>query len=94
MTPSFGSIHAFLAASSWQALPAPQGRTSSLRCGRSTLTYGSSPAIRQQPRKGALQDRSSPHLRAWGHFEPTSDVSDLGWGHFFKPSEWVHLEAS
>jgi hypothetical protein len=44
---SFGPTHAFLAALSWQALTAGQGRTSSLRCGRSTLTCGSSPAIGQ-----------------------------------------------
>src|SRR5215472_17752263 len=35
---------AFPAARLWQALPAGQGRTSSLRCGRSTLTCGSPPA--------------------------------------------------
>ncbi len=53
----------FLAAPSWQALTAAQGRTSSLRCGRSTLTCGSSPAIRQQPRKAAFQESSSPRPR-------------------------------
>ena len=31
--------------------------------------------------------------RGWGHFKPTSRVSDLRWGHF-RPSEWGHLEAS
>jgi hypothetical protein len=37
-------LRGFLGAQWWQALPAGQGRTSSLRCGRSTLTCGSSPA--------------------------------------------------
>ena len=31
--------------------------------------------------------------RGWGHFKPTSRVSDLRWGHF-RPSEWGHLEGS
>jgi hypothetical protein len=66
--------------------------SSSLRCGRSTLTCGSSPAIRQQSRKAALQDGNSPPRRV-GHFKPTSDVSDSEWAHF-KPSRWVQLEAS
>jgi hypothetical protein len=44
----------FLAASSWPSLTAGQGRTFSLRCGRSTLTCGSSSAIGQQSRKATL----------------------------------------
>jgi hypothetical protein len=60
MTTSIGPTVVFLAASSWPTLPAGQGRSSSLRCGRSTLTCGSSSAIGQQSRKPAFQDTSQP----------------------------------
>jgi hypothetical protein len=52
---------AFLAAQLWPTLPAGQGRSSSIRCGRSTLTCGSSPAIGQQSRKAEFKSASS-HL--------------------------------
>ena len=79
MTPSFGPTQgsedalnwthlAFLAATSWPTLPAAQGRTSSLRCGRSTLTCGSSSAIGQQSRKATLQ-AASRRLLGVGPFQ-------------------------
>ena len=92
LAPSFGPTQAFLAAPSWQALTAGQGRTSSLRCWRSTLTRGSSPAIRQQSRKASLQDGNGPRLPGGPISSPTSDLSDLRWSHF-KPPWWVHLKA-
>ena len=81
MTPRSGSTSAVLAASSWQALASPQGRTSSLRCGRSTLTCSSSPAIRQQSRKATIQECNPGASAGRGHFEPTPRMSISGWGH-------------
>ena len=61
---------------------APSGLTE----GVSTLTCGSSPAIRQQSRKGALQDGSSPRLYRVCGLEPfQSDVGGIGVGGHFRP---------
>jgi hypothetical protein len=72
-------------------LPAGPGRTSSLRCWRSTGTRGSSPAIGPQSRKAQVQATSSRPF-GWGQFEATSRVSISEWGHFRTPA-WSHLEA-
>jgi hypothetical protein len=78
-TPSIGPAVAFLAGPSWPTLTSRQGRTSSLRCGRSTLTCGSSSVIWQQSRNAST---------------PGNQASlPVGWGRF-GPSEWVRLEAS